>query len=96
MQTPLVLLNKNFTNENIIDVFPWITTRFITGNSMDAAMEVGYLESVTEKQTDIAKQLETATGSQRKNLTDQYNNLAEQKGPEHCVCTNEQTMLLVF
>jgi len=80
MQTPFGSFEQELTNKNIVDDF-MDNYRFITGNSMDAAMEVGYLESVTEKQTDIEKQLkDTAiSDSDRKNLTDQYNNLAEQK-----------------
>jgi len=80
MQTPFGSFEQELTNENIVDDF-MDNYRFITGNSMDAAMEVGYLESVTEKQTDIEKQLENTdiSDSNRKNITDQYNNLAEQK-----------------
>ena len=69
---------EELTNENIVDDY-MDHYRFLTNNSMDAGMEVGWLESLTEKQTDIEKQLETATGSQRKNLIDQSNIIAEQK-----------------
>lgn len=71
---------EELTNENIVDDY-MDHYRFVTGNSMDAAMEVGWLESLTEKETDIEKQLQDTTISdvERKNLTDQYNNIAEQK-----------------
>ena len=69
---------EELNNENIVDDY-MDHYRFLTGNSVDASMEVGWLESLTEKQTDIAKQLETATGSQRKKLINESNNLAEQK-----------------
>lgn len=69
---------EELTNENIVDDY-MDHYRFLTGNSMDAAMEVGWLESLTEREADIKVQLETATGSERTELINQSNNLAEQK-----------------
>jgi len=71
---------EELNNENIVDDY-MDHYRFLTGNSVDASMEVGWLESLTEKQTDIEKQLEDTaiSDSKRKNLTDEYNNLAGQK-----------------
>lgn len=66
------------TPENIVDDYMdhW---RFITNNSMDAAMEYSWLESLTAKEEDIKAEMAKATGNTLQKLTEQANNISEMK-----------------
>jgi|11_taG_2_1085331.scaffolds.fasta_scaffold02756_2 hypothetical protein len=66
------------TNENIVDDY-MDHYRFVTGNSLDAGLEVGWLESLTEKENDIKKSMATASGADLDELTDEANVIAEKK-----------------
>lgn len=66
------------TNENIVDDY-MDHYRFVTGNSLDAGLEVGWLESLTEKENDIKKSMATASGADLDELTNQANEIAEKK-----------------
>jgi hypothetical protein len=69
---------EELTNENIVDDY-MDHYRFLTGNSVDAAMEVGWLESLTEKEKELEAQIGLAEGNERIDLIDQVNNITEQK-----------------
>jgi len=74
-----MLGDQELNAENIVDDY-MDHYRFVTGNSMDAAMEVGWLESLTERENEIKAQINTLQpGAEQDNLVRQANNIAEQK-----------------
>jgi len=66
------------TPENIVDDY-MDHYRFVTGNSLDAAMEVGWLESLTERENEITAQIDANPDADNRELIDEVNNIAEQK-----------------
>ena len=74
-----MLGEQELNAENIVDDY-MDHYRFVTGNSMDAAMEVGWLESLTEKENDVKAQINSLQpGVEQNNLIIEANNIAEQK-----------------
>ena len=73
-----MLGEQELNAENIVDDY-MDHYRFVTGNSMDAAMEVGWLESLTERENEIKAQIDVNPDADNRELIDQANNIAEQK-----------------
>ena len=80
LNTPFGSFEQELNAENIVDDY-MDHYRFVTGNSMDAAMEVGWLESLTERENEIKEQINALQpgSAEQDNLVRQANNIAEQK-----------------
>lgn len=73
-----MLGDQELNAENIVDDY-MDHYRFVTGNAMDAAMEVGWLESLTERENEITAQIDANPDADNRELIDKVNNITEQK-----------------